>query len=153
MADPNDLVTEIGQLHNTDDATAPATINGDAIVEREAGENQVAAIDTHMAVFPDEDLDQEWRNVRMTVSDDAEQPGQMVLVAPDADQPGVRGDDLADALGDMADATSDVVTTISTALTAAGSPLDPASLTAFELAVATFKNAREQYLSSRLLLD
>jgi hypothetical protein len=155
-ADPNDLVVAVGQLHNTDEtapALAPTTINGDAIVEREASEGQVAAAETHMAVFPDEDLDQEWRNARITVSDDAESPGQMVLVAPDADQSGVRGDDQADALDDLADAMSDIVTAINTALAAVPTSIDPASLAAFELAIETFKNAREQYLSSRLLLD
>ncbi len=148
-ADANDLVIEVGQLHNTDEtapARAPTTINGDAIVEREAAEGQVAAAETHMAVFPDEDLDQEWRNVRIT--GDA-----MVLGAPGADQPFVRGTDLDEALDDFADAISDIVTAINTGLQAAGSAIDPASLLLFETAVETFKNASEQYLSTRITGD
>jgi len=151
-ADPNDEPIIVAQLHSEDDtapALAPIAINGEVIVESDAIDGQVAAIETHMDIFPSEDLDQEWRNVRVTVSVD----GTIRLAAPDAEQPFARGDDLADALGDMADATSDVVTAISTALSAAGSPLDPASLVTFEAAVATFKAARDGYLSQRIFGD
>ena len=144
--DPNDIAVIVGQLHNEDDtagALAPTTINGDAIVERDAAEGQVAALETHIDVYPAEDLDQEWRNVRITAD-------AMTLGAADAEQPFARGADLADALDDLADATSDVVTAISVSLAAAASPLDPTALAAFEVAVATFKAAREQYLSDRI---
>jgi hypothetical protein len=100
--DPNDVMMVVGQLHSEDEtapALAAALINGDTIVERDAGDGQVAAAETHMAVFPDEDLDQEWRNVRITAD-------AMVLGAPDAEQPFVRGNDLESALGDFADAIS-----------------------------------------------
>jgi hypothetical protein len=147
--DANDIVTEIGQLHSEDEtapALAPTTINGDAIVERDASEGQVAAAETHMAVFPDEDLDQEWRDVRITA-------GAMVLGTPEADQPFVRGDDLDEALDDLADALSDIVTAINTGLAAAGSQIDPASLANFEASILAFKNASEQYLSTRITGD
>jgi len=45
------------------------------------------------------------------------------------------------------------VTAINTGLAVAGSQIDPASLATFQVAIATFKNARDQYLSSRLRLD
>jgi hypothetical protein len=144
--DPNDDAIIVGQLHDVDDFTVASEVNGDNIVEIDASDGEVAADETHITVLPDEDLDQEWRNVRVTAE-------AMVLGAPEADQPFVRGTDLDDALDDLADAISDIVTAINTALGIAGSPIDPASLALFEAAIATFKAASSTYLSSRITGD
>jgi hypothetical protein len=144
--DPNDDAIIVGQLHDVDDFTVPSEVNGDTIVETDASDGEVAADETHITVAPGEDLDQQWRNARITAD-------AMVLGAPEADQPFVRGTDLDDALDDLADAISDIVTAINTGLAAAGSSIDPASLASFEVAIATFKAASDQYLSDRITGD
>jgi len=155
--DPNDGIMIVGQLHTEDDvapARAATAVNGDAIVERDASEGEVAAIETHIAVFPAEDLDQEWRNVRITVSDS----GQLLLAAPQADQPFVRGTDLESALGDFADAISqfaqDIAASVPAPPNAALTVADAIAATAPLIAAAeTLKAAAEQYLSERIKGD
>lgn len=145
--DPNEDAVVVGQLHDVDDAKAPTAVNGASIVETDAASGQVAVDETHLAVLPDEDLDEEWRAWRVTA-------GTMVLGTPDADQPFVRGDDQADALDDLADALSQVVAALAVApIVGAAVALDPATLTQFQAAVQTFKAARQSYLSSRIKGD
>ena len=148
--DANDDAIIVGQLHSTGEA-APSAVNGDSIVETGASEGQVAADETHITVAPGADIDQEWRNVRITAD-------RMVLGLSDADQPFARGGDLADALDDLADAVSDFAQALAgsfpappnAALTVADVITAAAPLIA---AAASFKTARTQYLSTRILGD
>jgi hypothetical protein len=152
--DPNTDAIIIGELHDTSNFSAPTTINGDTIVESDARSGQVSAIDTHISAFPSKDTDQEWRNARITVSDD----GLLILASADAEQPFARGDDLADALGDFADAISDFAEAISLSTPAAPN----AALTVADAIAATspliaassaLKAARDQYLSEKIKGD
>jgi hypothetical protein len=148
--DPNDDAIIVGQLAD-DELSIPATVNGDTIVERNATEGQVAAIETHLDIFPEEDLDQEWRNVRITADN-------MTLAVPDADQPFVRGTDQADALDDVFDAILDFATALS-----ASTPAPPnGALTVAEVIAALpdlvakiseWKAARPTYLSTKIKGD
>jgi len=137
--DPNEDSVIIGQLHNTDDAGAPAEVNGDTI-------DEAFAMVTHIMVAPDEDLDEEWRNFRVTAD-------SMVFGTADADQPFVRGDDLADALADLSDALGEFAAAIAVApvnLGTATVALDPITLTQFQVALVQFKAASQTYLSTRI---
>jgi len=142
--DPNEDSIIVGSLHNTDDAGAPATVNGEEIDEDFAAETFIYAL-------PDFDLEQEWRNARITA-------GEMILGKEDADQPYMRGDDFADAIEDIVDAIGSFAQSIATAtaappnaaLTVADVLLAYAPL---EIAIVQFKGAREGYLSTRIKGD
>lgn len=143
--DPNEDAVIIGQLHDINNPP-PTTINGDVIVERNPSEGEIAAISTHIGAYPEEDLDQEWRNARITTS------GKMTLATADADQKYVRGDDQADALDDLADAISDFATAVQTGM--ATIPYDlSAAIAALNISISTFKQARQTYLSSKIVGD
>jgi hypothetical protein len=145
--DPNEDAIIIAQLTDVENK-APTEINGDTIVERNATEGSIAAIETHISSFPEEDLDQEWRNARITSEN-------MTLGKADADQPYVRGEDIADALDDVFDAISDFAEALATA-----TPAPPnGALTVADVAIAfiplfaaieTFKTLRTTYLSTRI---
>jgi hypothetical protein len=158
--DPNDDVVIVAEVHTTTDCVAPTTINGDEIVERDAEEGQVSAAETHMAVFPTQDADEEWRERRVTTSGLHRLHGEnMELGVANADQPYVRGTNKADADEAIWDAFNDLLTAINTAITAAsattagGVVIDPVSLTAFSAALEQFGQARNTYLSSRIMGD
>lgn len=149
--DPNEDAIIIGQLHDTETNPTPTAVNGDSIVETSASDGQVAADVTHISVLPDEDLDEEWRNVRITADG-------MVLGTADADQSFARGDDLADAIDDFADAIDDFCDSLigstpappNAALTVADVI---AAATPLKVAVARLKAAKNQWLSSRIKGD
>jgi hypothetical protein len=160
--DANDDAVILGQLWEQRTA-APSSVNGDSIVERDPQSGEVAAAETHIAVFPEEDVDEEWRNVRVTGE-------RMVLGAPDADQPFIRGDDYADAEADFVDAVetySGQIEGAFQALVPPGPPVTPvtgaqasAALLAIQaagiplqLAIQQFKSARDTYLSTRIVGD
>lgn len=150
--DPNEESVIIGQLHNTDDAGAPAEINGTTIDEDFASR-------THLTVLPDEDLDQEWSNVRVTTSGDMKLHGEAVEVGKDgADQSYMRGNDFADAIESMVDAIGSFAQSIATATPAPpNAALTVADVLAayapLEIAIGQFKAEREQYLSQRIKGD
>lgn len=148
--DQNEDSVVLGQLHNEDDAGAPATVNGDTI-----DEDFAAA--THITVLPDEDKDQEWANVRVTASGDMKLHGEAVeLGKADADQSYVRGEDQADALGEFLDSMTQFAAAIAVAPVNIGGAvvaLDPATLTDFQVAIQTYKAARAEYLSRRIKGD
>lgn len=140
--DPNEDSIVIGQLHNTDDAGAPESVNDETITES-------FALETHLTVAPNEDLDEQWRNVRITAE-------SMIFGTSNADQSAVRGDDLAQALSDLGDALSQFAAAIAVApvnLGGAVVALDPATLATFQQAVTAFQQASQTYLSSRINLD
>ena len=146
--DPNTDAVIVGQLHDAEDFGAPSEVNGDDITE-------ALALETWITVAPNEDLDEQWRNVRITVADDG---GSMVLGSPDADQPATRGTDLADALDDFADALGNFAQALATAAPAAPNGAltvanVAAAFPALQAAVAAFQAARDQYLSRRITVD
>jgi hypothetical protein len=142
---PNEDAIIIGELHDIDHP-APTTVNGDTIVERDPTEGQIGAISTHIGAYPNESLDEEWENVRITSS------GQMVLAKADADQPFPRGNDLADSLDSFADAIVDFATAVQTGMAAI--PYDLSAATAaIIVAVEQFKADRETYLSKTITGD
>lgn len=146
--DPNDGAVVTGYLNSTDEDPAPTTINGDRIVETNAGAGEVAADVTHVYSWSGEDVDIEARHVRVTASD------RMVLGTAQADQPYVRGTDLADALGSLLDALSTFAAAIAVAPVAgAVVALDQGTLATFQQAIATAKQARQTYLSQRITGD
>jgi hypothetical protein len=142
--DPNEDSIILGQLHNTDDAGAPATVNDTTIDED-------FALETVFTVEPEKDLDEEWRNVRITGE-------EMILGTADADQAFARGDDLADAIDDFADAISDFCQSLIQATPAApNNALTVASAiaaaTPLLAAAETFKAAKETWRSTRIKGD
>jgi len=141
--DPNEDSVILGFLHDADGAGAPATVNGDTIVETGAESGQVAADETFLATIPNLDIDIEARNVRVT--------GSLILGSPDADQEAVRGSDIADAIEDLADSLVSAVTTVNAAIPTGIS--DPTVVASLQVAVATFRSARQTYLSSRIKVD
>lgn len=147
--DPNDDAIIVGELTD-DDNPAPMSINGDNIVERNASEGEVSALETHITVAPFEDLDQEWRNVRITGN-------RINLGVPEPEQSFARGNDLADALDNLADALRTYAQTLSTSgsTLTGGVPLTAAVDAAAQLSVdlELFKAARDQYLSTRIKGD
>lgn len=144
--DPNDEAVIIAQLSDVDNAILNE-VNGATIVERNPEDGQIAAIETHIVAAPNEDLEEQWRNARITAD-------SMTLGAPDADQPFVRGTDHADAMDDLVDSMLDVVSALAVApVVGTNVALDPVSLAAFQVAVEQFKQAREQYLSTRINAD
>lgn len=127
----------LGQLNDTD-CKAPSAINGSAITEAFAAR-------THVLAFPGEDFDAQFDNVRIT--------GQMVLGVPDADQSYTRGEDLADALDELVDALADFLDQAPSPPGAFGSvsaPTFSAAAVVLKAAIAQFKTARNQYLSTRI---
>ena len=156
--DLNAVPVIVGQLNDAD-CVAPTTVNGDAIVERDAGDGEVAAAETHLAVFPQEDVDEEWRAVRRTASGAHRLHGDSMELGVDgADQPFARGNDLADALDDVIGAIGAFAEAIATAAPAPpNAALTVANvLAAQELlapAIQAFQNARANYLSTRIKGD
>jgi hypothetical protein len=149
--DPNDDAIIIGQLHDIDGRTVPSQVNGDTIVETGASSGEVAADVTHILVAPGEDLDQQWRDVRITGD-------SMIIGVPDADQSLPRGDDLADALEDIIDAIDSFASSLASAAPAPpNAALTVAAVAAvypsLATAVAQFKSARSDYLSTRIKTD
>lgn len=127
----------VGQIHDSDHAVA-AAVNGTTIDES-------FATRTHILVYPEEDLDAEFANVRLT--------GRMVLGVPDADQSFARGDDLADALDALVDALTTFLDTAPAPPGAFGSVAAPtftAAGAALKAAIQQFKLAREGWLSTRI---
>lgn len=140
--DPNDDAVIVAQLHDVDDQSAPTEVNETSIDEDFAQE-------THVTVAPEEDLDQQWRNTRITAE-------SMIFGTHDANQPYVRGDDLSSALDSLVDAISEFAAAIAVAPVNIGTAvvaLDPASLTSLQIAISNFKNASENYLSTRIKGD
>ena len=140
--DPNEDAVIVGFLHNLDDAGAPAEVNGATIVETDASSGQVAADETFIAVIPDHDIDIEARSVRVV--------GDIVLGAADADQPVPRGNDMADSLENLTDAMVTAITAVNTAIPTGIS--DPSAVATLQTAVAAFGQARQNYLSSRIVV-
>jgi len=146
--DPNTDAVVVGQLHDAEEFGAPSEVNGDNITED-------LALETWITVAPDENLDEQWRNVRITVADDG---GAMVLGAAEADQAFARGNDLADALDDFAAAVGDFAQSLAAstpappngALTVADAIAAAAPLIA---AAEAFQASRAQYLSTRIVGD
>ena len=155
--DPNDDCVIVGQL-TSDDEPAPMMVNGDTIVERNASSGEVAAIETHITVAPDEDLDQEWRNVRINAQTNNLIGENVSLGIIDADQSFARGDDLADALDDLSEALNTFVTTLTSSTP---TPIEGALSHAVVVSAATplivsiqaFQAARNLYLSTRIKGD
>jgi hypothetical protein len=142
--DPNDGGVITGYLNSTGEDPAPTTINGDRIVEANAGNGEVAADRTHLCAFAGTDVDLEAERVRVCGE-------ALVLGVPQADQPYVRGTDLADALGSLLDALSTFAAAIAVAPVVGANVALPASVLAqFQQAIATAKQARQTYLSSRI---
>jgi hypothetical protein len=150
--DQNEDSVILGQLHNEDDAGAPATVNGDTIDED-------FATTTHITALPEEDQDEEWANVRVTASDDMKLHGKALELGKDgADQAYMRGDDFADAIEDMVDAIGSFAQSLSTSTPAPpNAALTVADVVAayapLEIAIAQFKAARAEYLSTRIKGD
>lgn len=145
--DANISCVIIGQLHDVN-AAAPAQVNGTTITEEFAKE-------THVEAFPAEDLDAEYRNVRITGE-------AMVLGDPEADQPFPRGTDLADALDNLAGALDNLATALSNPGSVIGTSVSGGAVTAavigaatgpLSVAVAQFQAARNTYLSTRIRGD
>ena len=156
LGDPNNDVNIVHFMHDDDACFAPTMINGDDIVERDAEEGQVAALETHMAVYPQEDADEEWRERRVTTSGRHRLHGESMELGVDgADQPYVRGANYADSFSTFLDALDAFAQAIAVAPTTAPANvnLDPATLEAFQLAIENMKQAREQYLSKRITGD
>jgi hypothetical protein len=104
----------------------------------------VAADRTHLCAFAGTDVDLEAERVRVCGE-------ALVLGVPQADQPYVRGTDLADALGSLLDALSTFAAAIAVAPVVGANVALPASVLAqFQQAIATAKQARQTYLSSRI---
>jgi len=145
--DPNEDAVILGQIHDIDHPV-PAEINGDTIVERDPSEGEIAAIDTHIGVYPVEDLDEEWRNVRITAD-------KMILGTADADQSFPRGEDQADAIEAAMDAILDFANAVVGANYTTGSLVfvPPYTIANLTIAIEQFKNARSEYLSERIKGD
>lgn len=155
--DPNNEGLVLRQLHDLDHGP-PSAVNGDTIVERDPQAGQVAALETHLAVFPGEDVDEQWRARRVTTSGAHKLHGaSMELGVADADQPFARGTDLADSLNDLADAIQVFTQALSVATPTSTGGLPVATVLAqyniLAPKIATFKNARTQYLSTRIKGD
>lgn len=141
--DPNNDCIVLGELHDVEHVP-PAEVNGTQITEE-------FALATHILVYPGEDIDAQFRNVRLTGE-------QMVLGAAEADQPFARGADLADALDALADALDSFANALATA-----APAPPnaaltvaavlAAYTPLATAIGQFKTARDTYLSTRIRGD
>ena len=139
--DPNNDCIILGQLH--DESVAAATkVNGVDITEAFAQQ-------THILVFPGEDVDAEFRHVRLTVAD------KMVLGVAAAAQQAARGTALVEALVDLANALSKFSTD------AASPPggFGEVTATAFAAAavvlkakVAAFTNAAASYTTPKILV-
>lgn len=145
--DPNEECVIVGQLHD-EVCKPPAAVNGTTITEE-------FALETHFEVFPGEDLDAEYRNVRITAE-------SMTLGAAAADQPFPRGNDLADALDNLADSLDALAAALTTSGSVIGTSVSGGAVTAaiigavtapLQTAVASFKAARTGYLSSRITGD
>lgn len=119
---------------DVEDRPAPTTVNGDTI-------DEAFATRTHIGAFPNEDLDLEFENVRVT--------GQMKLGAPDADQPYIRGNDYADAEADFLDALDQFLTSAPPPgpFGSVNSATFIAAATQLKLALQQFKLAKSTYLS------
>lgn len=143
--DPNSDAIIIGQLHDIDSYKAPTRVNGDTIVETGATIGQVSADKTSIVVAPNENLDEEWDEVRICASN-------MKFAEPAANQAYVRGNDLADAISNFADALTAFCTGISKAPTLLLDTVnyDPLNI---NTAIAIFKNASNQYLSTKIYGD
>jgi len=126
----------VGQVHDTDHPP-PSEINGDELDEE-------LALKTHITVAPDEDLDQQWRSVRITAE-------SMTLGAADADQSFVRGEDQAGALEQLVGALVAAITAINAAIPTGVS--DPTAIGTLQAAAEAFEAARSTYLSTRLKGD
>jgi hypothetical protein len=168
--DLNDEAVVLTQLH-TIERGAPTTINGDTIVERDPQAGEVAALATHLAVFPGEDCDEEWRERRVTTSGAHKLHGDtMELGVAGADQSYVRGEDKADAdeaLASAVDTYNQQVLAAFAAMLPPGIPATPVTAAnisagiaiitpasaALSAAVAQFNTARTQYLSTRIKGD
>lgn len=158
--DANDEVVILQQVHTTNEVAA-TTINGDTIVERDAGNGEVAAIETHIDAFPQEDADQQWRTRRVATSGAHRLHGETLeLGIPDADQPFARGNDLADALNNLSSALDTFLNALAIIPVLIppppGSPVanvNPAAIATLRTAITTFQNARNQYLSTRISGD
>lgn len=144
----NDDAVIICQLSDID-IGIPSSCNGDTIVERDATDGQVSAIDTHLYVAPNEDFDAEFKKVRITSKE------EMTLGVSDADQPFVRGTDQADALDAIFDAIDSFFQSIATATAAppngALTVLDvAAAYVEFISPIAEWRNARQTFLSEKI---
>lgn len=168
--DPNNEGLVLRQLHDLDHGP-PSAVNGDTIVERDPQAGQVAALKTHLAVFPNEDADEQWRARRVTTSGAHRLHGDTMELGVDgADKSYVRGEDKADAdeaLASAVDTYQQQVLAAFTAMLPPGPPITPvtaANITAgitivtsagvaLAAAVAQFNTARTQYLSTRIKGD
>jgi len=168
--DSNDECVVLMQLHSSD-RTAPTTVNGDTIVERDPQAGEVAALVTHLSVFPNEDCDEEWRERRVTASGAHRLHGDtMELGLAGADQSYVRGEDKADAdeaFVSAVDTYNQQVLAAFSAMLPPGPPVTPVTAAnvsagiaiitpasvALSAAVAQFNAARAQYLSTRIKGD
>lgn len=160
--DVNDDCVILRQLHDAE-CLAPTTVNGDQIVERDASSGQVAAAETHLAVFPQEDKDEEWRAVRVTASGAHKVHGETVELGVDgADQPFVRGEDLRSAIDALADGIKAAFFALTNggSTSAGGVPLTAAQaaygatpLLGIQKAVQDVKDAADAYLSERISGD
>jgi len=156
--DPNDECVVLRQF-NAYEELAPTTINGDTIVERDPQAGQVAALETHLAVFPNEDADEQWRKRRVATSGAHKLHGDtMELGIAGADQAFARGNDLADALEDVINGIGLFCQTLSAAPAAPpnGALTVASVLTAYNVLspkITAFANARAQYLSTRIKGD
>lgn len=133
--------TIISMLHDIN-CVAPTTVNGTEITEEFAAE-------THVQAFPGEDLDAEYRAVRVTGD-------SVVLGAAEADQPFARGNDLADALDNLAGALDTFAVALGSGTLIGMAPVvyvggsaNPA-LVALRSAITQFEGARNAYLSTRI---
>lgn len=150
---PNTVVWITGRI-NTTDLPVPTQVNGQDIDEDFAKAH-------HITVSPHGLQQQFGKEVRIEAKDRATFAGSEVrLQTENADQPYVRGTTYADALGTFLDALLVVFVAIGTFATAVGAALPPlvvpaqtlntAISTQFQAALQQFKNARQQYLSTKI---
>jgi hypothetical protein len=144
--DPNADVVVIGRDHDVDDCTAPTTVNGDSIVETGASAGQVAADETHIAAFGDEDLDAEFRGVRLG-ADSVKVPSPDVrLGTEDADEHAILGDARNGDVGAFLDA----MTSFCTSVAATGLPGIANAATQLQTAVVTLRAQLPSHLAQRV---
>jgi len=129
----------VGYLHDTTDS-APAAVNGDSITE-------AFALETHITVAPDHDLDQEWRNARITAA-------LLLLGVADADQAMVRGDKFAELLDPFLDSLLAIFQAIVISLSSVGAaPIPVSTAGGFVVDLQQLKSDAGQWLSEHIKGD
>jgi hypothetical protein len=137
--DVNIMAVIIGQLHDVT-RQPPRTVNDVEITE------DLAKV-TRIQAYPGEDLEAEYRAVRMTSSE------EMILGSPTADQHFVRGEDYADAEASFLDALSafcDEAVTPVGPFGGVGAVPFAAATVKLKAAVELFKAKRSDFLSTKI---